>query len=151
MAKAKDKITGVRVYVTTVDEETWTILKVEEEDPNTGARVEVQANVNSPVLQTTGASGGASNWPLGFVPSAIILIGGQGAPMMYSQMPEGSGLGGCIPRPMPLLPPPHPPAPPKPPQGPKSIPTPYHPNITPRSEEGGTRPRRRRPGKPPKV
>lgn len=35
------KITGVRVYILTVDSETNTVLKTEEEDPNTGHRTEL--------------------------------------------------------------------------------------------------------------
>src|SRR5436309_1489812 len=34
-------ITGVRVYILTVDSETNTVLKTEEEDPNTGHRTEL--------------------------------------------------------------------------------------------------------------
>ena len=37
----KKKITGVRVYILTVDSETNTVLKTEEEDPNTGHRTEL--------------------------------------------------------------------------------------------------------------
>lgn len=37
----KKKITGVRVYILTVDSETNTLLKTEEEDPNTGHRTEL--------------------------------------------------------------------------------------------------------------
>src|SRR6266487_7053754 len=35
------KITGIRVYILTLDSETNTVLKTEEEDPNTGHRTEL--------------------------------------------------------------------------------------------------------------
>jgi len=34
-------VTGIRVYILTVDSETNTVLKTEEEDPNTGHRTEL--------------------------------------------------------------------------------------------------------------
>jgi hypothetical protein len=37
-------ITGVRVYILTVDSETNTVLKTEEVDPNTGRRTELPPN-----------------------------------------------------------------------------------------------------------
>lgn len=68
------KITGVRVYVLTVDSETNTVLKCEEEDPNTGHRAELDPNskvfpAHYPAPETL--------IPAGFVPSVVILVGGQ--------------------------------------------------------------------------
>jgi hypothetical protein len=68
------KITGVRVYVLTVDSETNTVLKCEEEDPNTGNRAELDPNfkvvpARFPAPETL--------IPAGFVPSIVILVGGQ--------------------------------------------------------------------------
>jgi len=68
------KITGVRVYILTVDSETNTVLKTEEEDPNTGHRTEL-----APSFQTVPAQHPAPQTaiPVGFVPSIVILVGGQ--------------------------------------------------------------------------
>jgi len=68
------KVTGVRVYVLTVDSETNTVVKCEEEDPNTRDRTEVAQNfkvvpAQYPVPEIT--------IPAGFVPSIVILVGGQ--------------------------------------------------------------------------
>ena len=68
------KITGVRVYVLTVDPETNSVLKFEEEDPNTHHRTELDANfkvvpAQYPVPEIP--------IPAGFVPSIVILVGGQ--------------------------------------------------------------------------
>ena len=68
------KITGVRVFILTVDSETNTVLKCEEEDPNTGHRTELDPNfklvpAQYPAPQTA--------IPAGFVPSIVILVGGQ--------------------------------------------------------------------------
>jgi hypothetical protein len=67
------KITGVRVYVLTVDSEN-NVLKYEEEDPNTHQRTELDPNfkvvpTQYPVPETP--------IPAGFVPSIVILVGGQ--------------------------------------------------------------------------
>jgi len=75
------KITGVRVYVLTVDSETNTVLKCEEEDPNTLHRTELDPNfkvvpAQHPVLETP--------IPAGFVPSIVILVGGQGSAISQS-------------------------------------------------------------------
>jgi|HubBroStandDraft_6_1064221.scaffolds.fasta_scaffold760759_1 hypothetical protein len=74
-------ITGVRVYILTVDSETNTVLKAEEEDPRTGRRTELDPNFQAvpaqyPAPQTT--------IPVGFVPSIVILVGGQVSAMPQS-------------------------------------------------------------------
>jgi hypothetical protein len=67
-------ITGIRVYILTVDSETNTVLKTEEEDPNTGHRTEL-----APSFQAVPAQYPAPQTaiPVGFVPSIVILVGGQ--------------------------------------------------------------------------
>ena len=67
-------ITGVRVYILTVDSETHTVLKTEEEDPKTGRRTEL-----APSFQAVPAQYPAPQTaiPVGFVPSIVILVGGQ--------------------------------------------------------------------------
>jgi hypothetical protein len=67
-------ITGIRVYILTVDSETNTVLKTEEEDPNTGHRTEL-----APSFQAVSAQYPAPQTaiPVGFVPSIVILVGGQ--------------------------------------------------------------------------
>jgi hypothetical protein len=68
------KITGVRVYVLTVDSETNTVLKCEEEDPNTGHRAELDPNSKVVPAQYPAPE---TLIPAGFVPSVVILVGGQ--------------------------------------------------------------------------
>jgi hypothetical protein len=68
------KITGVRVYVLTVDSETNTVLKCEEEDPNTGHRAEPGPDFKGVPAQYAAPE---TLIPPGFVPSIVILVGGQ--------------------------------------------------------------------------
>jgi hypothetical protein len=67
-------ITGVRVYILTVDSETNTVLKTEEEDPNTGHRTEMASSFQAVSAQYPAAQ---TVIPAGFVPSVVILVGGQ--------------------------------------------------------------------------
>jgi hypothetical protein len=87
------KISGVRVYVLTVDSETNTVLKCEEEDPNTGHRAELDPN--SKVVPTQ-CPAPATLIPAGFVPSIVILVGGQVSAI--SQSLEGGEQWKFIPR-----------------------------------------------------
>jgi hypothetical protein len=67
-------ITGVRVYILTVDSETNTVLKTEEEDPNTGRRTELASSFQAVPAQYPAPQ---TAIPVGFVPSIVILVGGQ--------------------------------------------------------------------------
>ena len=67
-------ITGVRVYILTVDSETNTVLKTEEEDPKTGHRTELAPSFQAVPAQYTAPQIGI---PAGFVLSIVILVGGQ--------------------------------------------------------------------------
>lgn len=104
---AAKNVTGVRVYVITVDEATNQVLKTEEEDPNTGKRAPTQLS------QAPAVGPGV---PAGFVPSVIIWVGGgvavqgitEGAPGGQQFAPQtviGQAAG--------FIGVPHPPAPPR--------------------------------------
>jgi hypothetical protein len=95
---SEEKITGVRVYILTVDSETNTVLKCQEQDPNTGQRTELDPNFELVPVQYPPPE---TLIPAGFVPSIVILVGGQVSAV--SQSLKG---GEQPPRPRPPRPPP---------------------------------------------
>jgi hypothetical protein len=105
------KITGVRVYVITVDSETNTVLKCEEEDPNTRHRTELDPNFKVVPIQYPAPE---TPIPAGFVPSIVILVGGQ-VPAMSQGLQGGEQMKHLVRSPTPPTPTPTPrPAPKKP-------------------------------------
>jgi hypothetical protein len=121
-------ITGIRVYILTVDSETNTVLKTEEEDPNTGHRTEL-----APSFQAVPAQYPAPQTaiPAGFVPSIVTLVGGQpvaGPTSIISAAPTYEWHPPVVPPPPPPTGPPKAvpaPRPPPPPTGPpKAVPAP---------------------------
>ena len=90
MENLKDK-TGVKIYVMTVDEETGEVLKREEEDPNTGERTDslfelaVEDQQESKINQNYGGA-----LPPNFVPSVVILVGGQSVVSSSPQLQPSS-------------------------------------------------------------
>jgi hypothetical protein len=107
--------TGIRTYVITVDEATNTVLKTQEEDPNSGHRIEV-VNLD---LKTQAAPHVATGVPAGFVPSAIIWVGGPAGTVVTQGGQESAtvrGLATIVPSPTSISPsPPTTPPAPKPP------------------------------------
>jgi len=99
-------ITGIRVYILTVDSETNTVLKTEEEDPNTGHRTELAPSFQAvpaqyPALQTA--------IPGGFVPSIVILGAGQPVVGPTSIICTAPTIEANSPKPTPPTPTPSPP------------------------------------------
>ena len=126
-------ITGIRVYILTVDSETNTVLKTEEEDPNTGHRTEL-----APSFQAVPAQYPAPQTaiPAGFVPSIVTLVGGQpvaGPTSIISTAPTYEWHP-------PVVPPPPPPTGP-----PKAVPAPSRPSKKAAEDEKADK------GGPPKV